>query len=528
MLERRSRPFGRLFYWLLPVAMMVAIARGQSTTTVADVVHRADGTPAQGVLLISWPAFTTAGGQAVGPGSTSATLGSGGALSVNLAPNAGSTPASTFYTVVYQLGTEIKTEYWVVPTTSPATLAQVRTALGLTNSAVQAASQQYVNNAVATKASDSAVVHLAGSETITGTKQFSVAPTVPTPTSANQAANKAYVDSAAGSGGSGGPFVSKAGDTMTGPLTLSGDPATTNQASNRHYVDAALGTKADLTAGVVPTGELGSGTANSGTCLLGNSTWGPCGSSSNAVQIQSVPVATTVPSDNQVLTYVASSGDYEPRAGGGVSAGMQAVKYAVDFNWARTSATDLSSAGAKTVSLAVCPAGVTGSQPQYYVYVSGTGTPEAVLVTGGTCSGNGAAGTLQFTTANGHAAGYAVGSATGGLQEAVIAAQFSPDVRGLQAGRVIVTPGGEIDLRARLSIRSSGMTVDFSGSMVHCLMNDTCIFVGDTVTSSAFYNITLVNPHGRPGIPGGQHPFIEVNAQKTRLFNVMTQYPYPL
>ena len=36
---------------------------------IVDTVYRADGTPAQGTALISWPAFTTAAGQAVTPGS---------------------------------------------------------------------------------------------------------------------------------------------------------------------------------------------------------------------------------------------------------------------------------------------------------------------------------------------------------------------------------------------------------------------------------------------------------------------------
>jgi hypothetical protein len=34
-----------------------------------------------------------------------------------------------------------------------------------------------------------------------------------------------------------------------------------------------------------------------------------------------------------------------------------------------------------------------------------------------------------------------------------------------------------------------------------------------------------VNPRGRPAIPNGVAPFIEVNAQKTRLFNVATRLP---
>ncbi len=54
-------------------------------------------------------------------------------------------------------------------------------------------------------------------------------------------------------------------------------------------------------------------------------------------------------------------------------------------------------------------------------------------------------------------------------------------------------------------------------------MNDSCIFVGDASSSTLFSDITLINPRGRPTITNGQKPFIEVNAQKTRLFNVSTR-----
>jgi hypothetical protein len=209
------------------------------------------------------------------------------------------------------------------------------------------------------------------------------------------------------------------------------------------------------------------------------------------VSIQSVPVDTAAPTDNQVITYVASLGKYQPRAGGGVTAGMQAVKYATDFNWSAAASADLSTAGAKTINLAACAAGVTGTEPQYYIYISGTGTAEAVLVTGGTCAGNGQAGTLQFTTVNAHAAGYTVGSASGGLQESLIAARITPtNPTGTpQAGKVIVPPG-EFKAFARVSIRASNMTVDFSGSIVECWMNDSCIFVGDGLTLKFYLSQT--------------------------------------
>jgi hypothetical protein len=55
-------------------------------------------------------------------------------------------------------------------------------------------SKQYVDAAVANRAVDAAVVHLAGAEVVNGTKQFAAPPVVPAPGGANDAANKAYVD----------------------------------------------------------------------------------------------------------------------------------------------------------------------------------------------------------------------------------------------------------------------------------------------------------------------------------------------
>ncbi|HXM24150.1 MAG TPA: hypothetical protein VN948_23040 [Terriglobales bacterium] len=97
------RPFGWLFL-LLPALVASAVsAQTLPTTMINDTVYRADGAPAGGTLLISWPEFTTAAGGAVAAGNKGVTLGTGGALSVGLVSNANATPANTIYTVVYQL-----------------------------------------------------------------------------------------------------------------------------------------------------------------------------------------------------------------------------------------------------------------------------------------------------------------------------------------------------------------------------------------------------------------------------------------
>jgi hypothetical protein len=191
-------------------------ARAQlGTTTVSDTVYSADGTAASGTVLVSWNAFTTAGGASVAAGSTSATIGAGGVLTISLAPNAGSTPMGSYYTAVFHLsdGTTSR-EYWVVPVSvpggGPATLAAIKNSVLPTSVAMQTVSKQYVDTAIAAAA-----------------------------------AGFSPQDSS--------PYVMKAGDTMTGPLVLPADPVSTNQAADKHYVDtnvasltSALGQKVSL------------------------------------------------------------------------------------------------------------------------------------------------------------------------------------------------------------------------------------------------------------------------------------------
>ncbi len=197
------------------LAMMLAamaMAQAVSTTTVQGTVYLANGQPGAGTLLISWPSFTTAAGQAVAADSITVAIGTDGFLSVNLAANLGATPAGEFYTAVYDMsdGTT-STQYWVVPAAANASLAAVQAQVMPAAQAVQTVSKAYVDQAIA--------------------------------------------ELSASSG------LSASGGTLTGPLYLSGDPTQPLQASDKHYVDTQVATAVPLAGGNM-TGALTTPTVN--------------------------------------------------------------------------------------------------------------------------------------------------------------------------------------------------------------------------------------------------------------------------
>ncbi|MBT9331880.1 glycosyl hydrolase family 28-related protein [Paracidobacterium acidisoli] len=188
--NQNSKPVGRfgLYLALILIVFTSHHALAQvSVTTVQGTVYRADGTPASGTLIISWPAFTTAANNAVAAGSLNTQIGTDGFVSVNLAPNEGGLPGGSYYTATYHLtdGT-VNKEYWVVPAAGTATISSVRAELAPSTVAIQTVTKSYVDSSVA-------------------------------------AATNNYV-----------PLT---GATMSGPLLLSSDPTSQNQAATKHYAD---------------------------------------------------------------------------------------------------------------------------------------------------------------------------------------------------------------------------------------------------------------------------------------------------
>jgi hypothetical protein len=75
--------------------------------------------------------------------------------------------------------------------------------------------------------------------------------------------------------------------------------------------------------------------------------------------------------------------------------------------------------GANSVTLSPVPRGVNGTDRFHYLYVSGgTGTPEAVLITGGTAVSGAASGTVIVNCAGTHSGAWTISSASGGIKEA--------------------------------------------------------------------------------------------------------------
>ncbi|HYK35818.1 hypothetical protein [Alloacidobacterium sp.] len=148
---RNKRQLAKIVTRMLLFIFSASIIHAQiTTTTVQGVVYRADGTPAAGTLIVTWPALSTANSQAIAAGSATVSIGQDGFVSLNLAPNAGASPAGSYYTAIYHLndGT-VNKEYWVVPAGASASIASVRAQLIPATVAVQDATKQYVDASIA-------------------------------------------------------------------------------------------------------------------------------------------------------------------------------------------------------------------------------------------------------------------------------------------------------------------------------------------------------------------------------------------
>jgi hypothetical protein len=108
--------------WLLsPPAI-----RAQSLTAISDTLYNADGSTANGRLVISWEPFTASGGETIDGGIRTYSI-TNGTINISLVANVGATPSGTSYQARYFLSNGSSyTETWVVPAAGPVTIAEVR------------------------------------------------------------------------------------------------------------------------------------------------------------------------------------------------------------------------------------------------------------------------------------------------------------------------------------------------------------------------------------------------------------------
>ena len=207
------------------------------------------------------------------------------------------------------------------------------------------------------------------------------------------------------------------------------------------------------------------------------------------------------------------------------------IVYAVpSYNWTQSPSLPPNIVGTSvvTVTLNTCPAGIlvlTSAQPFTRIWLAGTGTPEAVLVTATTCPlQGGGTGTVTFTAAFSHAQGYTLSSASQGIQEAINVANTVSTNFPNQLGKVIIPPG-EYTAKARISILGHKQYIDANGAVLTCTMPDTCVFVGDIGggnNANATFDVTIDGLAFRAGF-AGRFPAIEDDGQHTTLRSIGTR-----
>jgi hypothetical protein len=159
------------------------------------------------------------------------------------------------------------------------------------------------------------------------------------------------------------------------------------------------------------------------------------------------------------------------------------IRYVLpSYNWSRNPTGGLVANTPATVTLAPCPLGIFGSDSTTNVYIFGVGTPEVVQMTGGGSCVPGSTGTITFTPLNTHNNGYAIGSASSGIQETITDAATNGTGAVGVLYHVVFPPSNPASttpyvIRGRVNVPQGYADIDVSGAMIDCeAIWDTCFF----------------------------------------------------
>jgi hypothetical protein len=173
-----------------------------------------------------------------------------------------------------------------------------------------------------------------------------------------------------------------------------------------------------------------------------------------------------------------------------------------DYDFAALTPGGALSPGSNTITLTPVPKGVNGSDAHHYLYISGgTGTAEAVLITGGTAVSGAASGTVIVTCANAHSGAWTIKSATVGIQEAVQIFQTAAT-----GGRVLI-PAGGFGIFAGVYVAHSGISIYGRG-----MQGGTALFQGtpnvttftfDSTEGNGIFDLQIIDSSGGSTISWG-------------------------
>ena len=184
---------------------------------------------------------------------------------------------------------------------------------------------------------------------------------------------------------------------------------------------------------------------------------------------------------------------------GGVPAGITYATTAL--NWITTISTSLAGGSQVSVTLIPCPVGIdTTSGAGYQVLLSGGGNSEAVSVVtaAGGCTSGAASGKITFTPFHSYAAGYTIGSASSGIQEALNAA-CGVNATLYKNGQCNVTipangPDSSVNtynVFGTIYLHSNQSVLNGQGTTLNCLGRGACLQVGDLRNSNNFTDTTV-------------------------------------
>jgi|WetSurMetagenome_2_1015567.scaffolds.fasta_scaffold01336_8 hypothetical protein len=151
-----------------------------------------------------------------------------------------------------------------------------------------------------------------------------------------------------------------------------------------------------------------------------------------------------------------------------ITIGQTAPLFADYHDFAAQSPAGTLSAGNNAITLAPVPLGVNWNDTNHWLWVAGTGTPEACLIvsTGpGTAVSGATSGTLILNCSGTHGAGYTVASATAGGKEA-------EEVAAVAGGGVVCYPTGTATLHATLVVDHWYVSIKGMGKRATYLQGD--------------------------------------------------------